>query len=265
MGRLPRRKVEAEYLAVLRFEDEFELELAPEQVGTTSVTYGWEIGGRATLHPRPPHRRARGRRRPAGAAERRGASCARGAVGWRQHRLEERSVEDFAGYLGTRSHGHALRPRRLPAGASGRADRGEGASRRHGPGRPDGRLRVPLPGRAEPGQPRRGARGARRSWDLRGRRRATRRRALPAGRAHEPRRQDPKRSAADPPRSGRPRRRSRGADDHLAGRRGLQLSVPGAVRGNVGAPDRRHRPDRGAARSRTAACSSSSTRTPSRR
>jgi acyl-CoA thioester hydrolase len=39
----PRRKVEAEYLAVLRFEDEFELELVPERVGTTSVTYGWEI------------------------------------------------------------------------------------------------------------------------------------------------------------------------------------------------------------------------------
>jgi acyl-CoA thioesterase FadM len=39
----PRRAVEAEYLAVLRFEDEFELELVPEHVGTTSVTYGWEI------------------------------------------------------------------------------------------------------------------------------------------------------------------------------------------------------------------------------
>ena len=39
----PRRKVEAEYVAVLRFEDEFELELVPEHVGTTSVTYGWEI------------------------------------------------------------------------------------------------------------------------------------------------------------------------------------------------------------------------------
>ena len=39
----PRRKVEAEYLAVLRFEDEFELELAPEHVGTSAVTYSWEI------------------------------------------------------------------------------------------------------------------------------------------------------------------------------------------------------------------------------
>lgn len=39
----PRRAVEAEYLAVLRFEDEFEVELAAERVGTSSVTYAWEI------------------------------------------------------------------------------------------------------------------------------------------------------------------------------------------------------------------------------
>ena len=39
----PRRAVEAEYLSVLRFEDEFEVELAPEKVGTSSITYGWEI------------------------------------------------------------------------------------------------------------------------------------------------------------------------------------------------------------------------------
>jgi acyl-CoA thioester hydrolase len=42
-GDYPRRAVEAEYLSVLRFEDEFEVELAPERVGTTSITYGWEI------------------------------------------------------------------------------------------------------------------------------------------------------------------------------------------------------------------------------
>jgi acyl-CoA thioesterase FadM len=40
---LPRRAVEAEYLSVLKFEDEFELELAPERVGTSSITYVWEI------------------------------------------------------------------------------------------------------------------------------------------------------------------------------------------------------------------------------
>jgi acyl-CoA thioester hydrolase len=39
----PRRAVEAEYLAVLRFDDEIEVELRPEYVGTTSVTYTWEI------------------------------------------------------------------------------------------------------------------------------------------------------------------------------------------------------------------------------
>ena len=42
-GDFPRRAVEAEYLAVLRFEDEIEVELRPERVGTTSVTYAWEI------------------------------------------------------------------------------------------------------------------------------------------------------------------------------------------------------------------------------
>src|SRR5919199_1117983 len=42
-GDLPRRVVEAEYLHVLRFEDEIEVELRPERVGSTSVTYVWEI------------------------------------------------------------------------------------------------------------------------------------------------------------------------------------------------------------------------------
>jgi acyl-CoA thioester hydrolase len=42
-GDFPRRAVEAEYLAVLRFEDEFEVELIPEKVGTSSITYRWEI------------------------------------------------------------------------------------------------------------------------------------------------------------------------------------------------------------------------------
>ena len=42
-GDYPRRAVEAEYLAVLRFEDEIEIELRPERVGKTSVTYVWEI------------------------------------------------------------------------------------------------------------------------------------------------------------------------------------------------------------------------------
>lgn len=43
LERFPRRAVEAEYLAVLRFGDELEVELRPERLGETSVTYAWEI------------------------------------------------------------------------------------------------------------------------------------------------------------------------------------------------------------------------------
>jgi acyl-CoA thioesterase FadM len=42
-GTYPRRRVEAEYLVVLRFEDEVELELAPERVGETSITWAWTV------------------------------------------------------------------------------------------------------------------------------------------------------------------------------------------------------------------------------
>jgi acyl-CoA thioester hydrolase len=42
-GVYPRRHVEAEYLVVLRFEDEVELELAPERVGETSITWAWTV------------------------------------------------------------------------------------------------------------------------------------------------------------------------------------------------------------------------------
>ncbi len=42
-GDYPRRKVEAEYLKVLRFEDELEIRLRVENVGRTSVTYAWTI------------------------------------------------------------------------------------------------------------------------------------------------------------------------------------------------------------------------------
>ena len=42
-GDYPRRAVEAEYLAVLRFEDEIEVDLQPVHVGTTSIAYEWEI------------------------------------------------------------------------------------------------------------------------------------------------------------------------------------------------------------------------------
>jgi acyl-CoA thioester hydrolase len=42
-GDYPRRRVEAEYLKVLRFEDEIEIRLRVEKVGRTSVTYAWTI------------------------------------------------------------------------------------------------------------------------------------------------------------------------------------------------------------------------------
>jgi YbgC/YbaW family acyl-CoA thioester hydrolase len=42
-GNFPRRHVEADYLKVLVFEDEIEIRLRVERVGSTSITYAWEI------------------------------------------------------------------------------------------------------------------------------------------------------------------------------------------------------------------------------
>jgi YbgC/YbaW family acyl-CoA thioester hydrolase len=42
-GSYPRRRVEANYLKVLVFEDEIEVRLRVEREGRTSITYGWEI------------------------------------------------------------------------------------------------------------------------------------------------------------------------------------------------------------------------------
>ena len=39
----PRRRVEAEFRAVLRFEDEVEVAIRPERLGRTSITWAWEI------------------------------------------------------------------------------------------------------------------------------------------------------------------------------------------------------------------------------
>jgi acyl-CoA thioester hydrolase len=39
----PRRRVEADFRAVLRFEDEVEVAIRPARVGTTSITWVWEI------------------------------------------------------------------------------------------------------------------------------------------------------------------------------------------------------------------------------
>ena len=42
-GDYPRRRVEADYRAVLGFEDEIEVRIRPERLGETSITWGWEI------------------------------------------------------------------------------------------------------------------------------------------------------------------------------------------------------------------------------
>ena len=39
----PRRRVEAEYRAVLGFEDEIDVRIWPERLGETSITWRWEI------------------------------------------------------------------------------------------------------------------------------------------------------------------------------------------------------------------------------
>jgi acyl-CoA thioester hydrolase len=42
-GDLPRRHVEAEFRRALVFEDEVEVRLRVERIGTTSVTFAWDI------------------------------------------------------------------------------------------------------------------------------------------------------------------------------------------------------------------------------
>ena len=42
-GHYPRRRVEADFLAVLRFEDEVEVLIRPERIGNTSITWAWTI------------------------------------------------------------------------------------------------------------------------------------------------------------------------------------------------------------------------------
>jgi YbgC/YbaW family acyl-CoA thioester hydrolase len=39
----PRRRVEADFRAVLRFEDEVAVAIRPARIGTTSITWSWEI------------------------------------------------------------------------------------------------------------------------------------------------------------------------------------------------------------------------------
>ncbi len=42
-GSYPRRRVEAEFLRVLRFEDEIEVRIRPERLGRTSITYRFDV------------------------------------------------------------------------------------------------------------------------------------------------------------------------------------------------------------------------------
>ena len=42
-GDYPRRRVEAEFLQVLRFEDEIEVRIRPERLGTSSITWAVDI------------------------------------------------------------------------------------------------------------------------------------------------------------------------------------------------------------------------------
>ena len=55
----PRKHVHAEFLQVLRFDDEIEVRLRVERLGTTSITYAWTIfkdgepyviGGHTVVH-----------------------------------------------------------------------------------------------------------------------------------------------------------------------------------------------------------------------
>ncbi len=54
-GDFPRRKVEAEYLSVLRFDDEIEIRLRVENVGRTSITYAWTIAKDGDTHIKGRH------------------------------------------------------------------------------------------------------------------------------------------------------------------------------------------------------------------
>ncbi len=42
-GNYPRRRVEAEFLKVLVFEDEIEIRIRPEELGRTSITWAFDV------------------------------------------------------------------------------------------------------------------------------------------------------------------------------------------------------------------------------
>ena len=58
-GDFPRKQVQAEFLRVLRFDDEIEVRIRAERIGRTSITYAWTIskdaepyvvGGHTVVH-----------------------------------------------------------------------------------------------------------------------------------------------------------------------------------------------------------------------
>ena len=115
--------------------------------------------------------------------------------------------EDVPWYLGPRPDDHAVRAGGVSARAHERADGSQGAPRGRGPRRPDGRLRVPLSRRAQPRQPRRGSRCARRPSDCDDLHRAAHGLALRARRSDGARRGDARRGTPADARDGRARRR----------------------------------------------------------
>jgi acyl-CoA thioester hydrolase len=50
VGCYPRRRVEAEYHKVLRFEDEIDVRIRPEKLGRTSITWAWDISCRGEVY-----------------------------------------------------------------------------------------------------------------------------------------------------------------------------------------------------------------------
>jgi acyl-CoA thioester hydrolase len=50
----PRRRVEADFRSVLRFEDEVAVEIRADRIGTTSITWAWQIsrGGEVCVEGR---------------------------------------------------------------------------------------------------------------------------------------------------------------------------------------------------------------------
>jgi YbgC/YbaW family acyl-CoA thioester hydrolase len=54
-GDYPRRHIEAEFLNVLRFEDEIETRIRVERLGRTSITYAWEISKDGEAYVRGKH------------------------------------------------------------------------------------------------------------------------------------------------------------------------------------------------------------------